>query len=128
MHVAVDERIDAARAELYDRGLDDMLMLAEMSSVVSRHLDEPLDSELAVDATVDLIEQLLGSGHAIIGDVIRFPEGLLGVRSWGLNPSSTGDRIRREWRAIGRLEKLGEVCWLELTEEGRENARTLRAR
>jgi hypothetical protein len=105
-----------------------MLMLAEMSSVVSRHLDEPLDSERVVDVTVDLIEQLVGSGDAIVGDVIRFPEGLLGVQSWGLDPSRTGDRVRTEWTAIGRLEKLGEVCWLELTETGREKAKTFRAR
>lgn len=115
------------RAELLDRGLDDMLMLSEMASVAARHLNEPLDSPPVADTTVEIIGGLLESGSAIVGDVTRLPEGLLAVQSWDLGPPEATRRIRGEWTAIGVLKALGQVCWLELTESGRAEAEKHRA-
>jgi hypothetical protein len=84
-----------------------------------RNVDE---SEIAQGA-LDVITDLLDSGYAIVGDVVTEPDGLLGVRSWGLNTSDTVKRIRGQLRDLGRAPELGEVCWLELTEAGRATAR-----
>lgn len=124
----VTEAEQALREELLDRGLSDMLMLSEMASVAARHLGEPLDTPTVVRATVRVIVDFLESGDAIVGQVVRGPEGLLGVESWGLSATEAATRIESEWRAIGLLRALGEVCWLELTETGRAEATRLRAR
>jgi hypothetical protein len=112
---------DGVCNELLDRGLDDILQLSEMASVARRHLGgSPSEAEV-MRVTTDIIGELLGAGHAIVGNVIR-DEGLLCVRSWGLGVSETIERIEDEWRALGRSPNLGDICWLELTEAGREYA------
>jgi hypothetical protein len=105
-----------------------MLMLSEMAGVAARHLDEPVGSQRTVTATLDVVRDLVESGKVIVGDVVREPDGLLAVASWGLGPRETTTRIRSEWTAIGRLEGLGQVCWLELTDAGRAEAPSRRAR
>jgi hypothetical protein len=75
-------------------------------------------------ATTEAISELVGSGYAIVGDVVR-DEGLLCVQSWGLGAAETIKRVEDEWRALGRMPNLGEVCWLELTDAGRAKAREL---
>ncbi len=115
---------EALRNELLDRGLSDMLQLDEMAFVARRHLGgSPSESE-TMQATTEVIGELMGSGYAIVGDVVR-DEGLLCVQSWGLSVAETTKRIEDEWRALGRMPNLGEVCWLELTDAGREQARAL---
>jgi hypothetical protein len=114
----------ALRNELLDRGLSDMLQLDEMASVARRHLGgSPSEAEV-MQATTEVVGELVGSGYAIVGDVIR-DEGLLCVRSWGLGVSETIERVEDEWRALGRPPNLGDVCWLELTDAGRAEARAL---
>jgi hypothetical protein len=116
----------ALRNELLDRGLSDMLQLDEMASVARRHLGgSPSEAEV-MQATTEVVGEMVGSGHAIVGDVIR-DEGLLCVRSWELDAADTIKRIEDEWSALGRAPNLGEVCWLELTDAGRAEARALSA-
>jgi hypothetical protein len=59
-----------------------------------------------------------------VSDAIK-DEGLLCVQSWGLSADDTIKRIEDEWRALGRSPNLGEVCWLELTDVGRAEARAV---
>jgi hypothetical protein len=114
----------ALRNELLDRGLSDMLQLGEMTSVAKRHLGgSPSEGEI-MQATTEVIGELVGAGCAIVGDVVR-DEGLLCVQSWGLGVAETIQRIEDKWRGLGRMPNLGEVCWLELTDTGRAEARTL---
>jgi hypothetical protein len=112
----------ALRNELLDRGLSDMLQLDEMAWVAQRHLGgSPSEGEI-MHATTEVIGELVGSGYAIVGDVVK-DEGLLCVCSWGLSTADTVKRIGDEWRALGHPPNLGEVCWLELTDAGRVEAR-----
>ena len=64
----------------------------------------------------------MDAGYAIVGDVAKDDEGVLYISSWGLGSADTIKRIEDEWRALGRLPNLGDVCWLELTESGRAHA------
>ena len=123
---AVSTPEERARDELLGRGLEDMLMLSEMGGVVGRHLGQSPDSPAVVRETVRLIADFVASGAGIVGDVVRGSEGLLGVESWGLSADETADRVASEWSALGRLTELGQVCWLELTETGRAEARERR--
>ena len=102
-----------------------MLQLGEMASVARRHYPDAASEADVVRVTTDVISELLSSGYAIVGDVVKDDEGLLCVRSWGLSATDTVKRIEDEWRALGRPPNLGEVCWLELTEAGRAQARAL---
>lgn len=114
------------RNELLTRGRDDMLQLDEMASVARRHLGgSPSEAEV-MQATTEVVGELVGPGYAIVGDVVR-DEGLLCVQSWGLGVAETVKRIEDEWRALGRPPNLGDVCWLELTDAGRAAAQALSA-
>jgi hypothetical protein len=110
--------------ELLDRGLSDMLQLSEMASVARRHLGGSPSEAQVMQATTEVVGELVGSGYAIVGDVIK-DEGLLCVRSWALGAAETIERIEDEWRALGRPPNLGDVCWLELTDAGRAEAQAL---
>jgi len=110
--------------ELLDRGLSDMLQLGEMAWVARRDLGGSPDEADVIRATTEAIGELLSSGYAIVGDVVKDEEPLC-VRSWKLSATDTVKRIGDEWRALGRHPNLGEVCWLELTDTGRAEAQTV---
>jgi hypothetical protein len=110
--------------ELLDRGLDDMLQLAEIAGVVRRYHDiSPTDELTVVEPTLGVIRDLLESEYAIAGNVVKDGDGLLMVRPWDLGPSETIMRIEKEWRDLEHPLTLGDVVWLELTEIGRDKAR-----
>lgn len=112
------------RNELLEIGLSDILQLDELAYVAQRHLGwSPSEAEV-MQTTTEVIGELMGAGYAIVGDVVR-EEGLLCVRSWGLSPAETIKRIEDEWRALGRMPNLGEICWLELTDAGQAKGRAL---
>lgn len=114
--------IDGARSELLDRGLEDILQLSEMASVTRRHLDgSPSEAEV-MQATTEIVGELMDAGYAIVGDVAKDDKGILYISSWRLRSADTIKRIEDEWRALGRPPNLGDVCWLELTESGRAHA------
>jgi hypothetical protein len=112
------------RNELLERGLSDMLQLSEMASVARRHLGGSSSEADVMRATTEVIGDLLSSGYAIVGDVVR-DEGLLCVQSWRLSAADTIKRIEDEWRSLGRPPNLGDVAWLELNDTGRAEARVL---
>jgi hypothetical protein len=114
----------AIKDELLDRGLDDMLQLDEIAGVVRRHRDIALTDESAVvSPTLEVIRELLESHYVIAGNVVKDGEGLLMVKSWGLEPLETARRVEEKWRELGHPLTLGDVVWLELTDIGRNRAR-----
>jgi hypothetical protein len=113
---------DGAHNELLDRGLEDILQLSEMASVVQRHLGGSPSETQVMQATTETIGVLLDAGYAIVGNVAKDDEGILYISSWGLGSADTIKRIKDEWFALERPPSLGDVCWLELTESGRAHA------
>jgi hypothetical protein len=112
---------ETLREELLTRGMSDVLQLSEMASVAKRHLGgAPYEGEI-MKATTSVIGELVDGGYAIVGDLVT-DQGPPFVRSWGLDAAATVTRIEDEWRALGRAPTLGEVCWLELTDDGRAEA------
>jgi hypothetical protein len=113
------------RNELLKRGFSGILQLSEVIGVTSRHIERLPEDDEVMRATLSVINELLNSGYVIVGDVTRNGESLLQVHSWGLNTTGTMGRIEDEWNELGRLPNLGEVCWLELTDAGRGEARSV---
>jgi hypothetical protein len=75
--------------------------------------------------TLQVIHDLLESGYVVAGQVAKDENELLYIRSWDLSPSETVKRIERDWSALGRPPKPGEVVWLELTDSGRAKIRSI---
>lgn len=105
-------------------GLDDMLQLFEVMSIVGFHLDkDPQDDLTIMRPTLDVVGGLLESEFVVAGDVVKDDQGFLTIRSWDLSPPATVDRIEKEWHELGGPPNLGDIVWLELTDKGRAEAR-----
>jgi hypothetical protein len=108
--------------DLLARGLDDLLQLVEIISVVGGHVGIDRHDQSVMDPTLKVIYCLLSSGYAIAGSVEKDDKGILRIRSWGLSPSDTVSRIEEKWRELEKPPNLGDVVWLELTDRGRAEA------
>jgi hypothetical protein len=116
----------SAKEELLAAGLDDMLDLSLIDSVVANRMGiDYLDETRQMPPSLEIIRDFLAEGWAIAGDVVKGPEGLLEVRDWGLPPEKAVEKIRKEWLEMDRPLFAGDVVWLELTEKGRAFARRL---
>jgi hypothetical protein len=117
---------EAIRNELLTFGLDDMLGLWWVVGVVADHVGvDTNDDSRVMHPTLDAIHDLLASNYAIAGGVERDNDGILFVKSWGMNAKDTVERIKREWEQLTAPPNLGDVVWLELTNNGREQARAI---
>jgi hypothetical protein len=76
------------------------------------------DGATQTDQALAIIRTLLRQGLMTAGDVSDE-----GFREWGIGPEESMSRIEHEWRALGRLPSLDEVCWLSNTERGDSVAR-----
>ena len=105
--------------EVIVRGLEDWLMAASVVSVAIHTAGAETDDEVR-DVSVALIRRLLEDGLVRAGDVTDS-----GFEPWDLPVDAAMERVEREWNALGALPNLGEVCWLDNTEEGERRAREL---
>jgi hypothetical protein len=118
--------LEAIRNELLTFGLDDMLGLWWVIGVVADHIGvNPNDDSRVMHPTLDAIHDLLVSNYAIAGNVETDNDGILFVKSWGMNANDTVERIKREWEKLAAPPNLGDVVWLELTDNGREQAQAI---
>lgn len=97
-------------------GLDDWVFLAEVVWVVKSTRASIEDHDL-VEETLKVIRGLLNEGLADIGDVT---EG--GFFEWNLPVDVAIERVRSEWKSLGRELYPGDVCWLANTKLGDERA------
>jgi hypothetical protein len=114
---------DQLEREILSRGLDDIIQLAEIVSVARFNVGIEDGAEL-FDVVARCLRVLVGQGLAVVGDVDdgRPP---LTVTPWSGDAESIAERAIGGWKALGRTPNLGEICWLELTPEGRHRAREL---
>ncbi len=118
--------VESAKKELLLEGLDDMLALTWIISVVAGETGvRPHDRDKVMQPVLDTIYEFLQQEWAIAGDVVKGLEGLLEVRSWDLPAEEATERIKNEWLSLDEPPNLGDGPWLELTEKGRAHARSL---
>lgn len=113
--------IDDLEQEILNRGLDDIIQLSEIVSVAREDLNVQEGDKLFA-VVFRCLASLVGRGWAIVGD-LDDAEPPLAVVPWSGSSDEVAERAISEWRALGRLPDLGEICWLELTDSGSAAAR-----
>jgi len=99
--------------DLLMRGCDDWLYVAEVVSVVKCVAGgSPIELQRL---TIDLIQLVAQQGLMEVGDLSND-----GFHKWDLPIEACLSRVQREWNALGRNPSLGEICWLQITDKGRE--------
>ena len=108
-------RINPCVADLLVRGLDDWIDAAEIAWVAQSDGQAETSSGI-LRLTLRTIHALLEDGLVEVGMVTRED----GFIPWELSSADAVERIEEEWRTKPTGPNLGEVCWLNLTEKGRE--------
>ena len=108
--------------EILSRGLDDIIQLAEIVSVARFTLGIPEGPDLFA-AVADCMRALVGEGLAVVGDLEDSGSPPLKISPWPGDVDAVVERAILEWEELGRGPNLSEICWLELTDLGREAAR-----
>jgi hypothetical protein len=111
--------IDALIDELLIRGIDDWVTASEVAWIAKSKGKAETDDSVT-QLSLDLIRAALLAGLMKAGDVT---DG--GFFAWETGPEESGVRIQREWKELGHLPDLGDVCWLANTEAGDDRARAI---
>ena len=72
------------------------------------------------DASIKLIREVVRQGLMEVGEL-----GKGGFQKWDMPMEDCLSRVEREWNALGRNPILGEICWLQNTDKGRERGEQL---
>jgi hypothetical protein len=108
--------------EILVRGLDDIIQMAEIVSVARFQLG--IQDQTALEDEVHrALLYLVGDRFAIFGDLVEDAPRLW-VDAWAGTAENVVTRAMNAWRELGTHPNLGEVGWLELTDDGRRVART----
>jgi hypothetical protein len=110
-------RFHACIEDLLIRGLDDWIDAAEVASV-SYTTGGAEPEEARRELSLRLIRKLLEDGFAEAG-MVEEQEGFV---PWGIPVEDAMQRIESGWPRRSSGPGLGEVCWLNLTEEGQAQA------
>jgi hypothetical protein len=94
-------------------GADDWVYLAEVLRIIESVGGAPTES--ARQRTLDLLREVAEQRLIEIGDLRKD-----GFHKWQMPIGECLSRVEREWNALGRNPSLGEVCWLQITDRGRE--------
>ncbi len=104
--------------EILKSGLDDWVDAAEVVSIAIEDGGAGTDRERR-ELSLRLIREVLERGWMRIGDLTKD-----GFRAWALSMPEAMERIQREWDSLEQgMPSLGDICWLEITETGRDLAK-----
>jgi hypothetical protein len=109
------------RMDILRRGCHDILQLAEVASVIAKHLGAPPAHPAVLTATTLIIDELLSQGEVEVGDA-RTVDGVVTFIPWAAPQDEVMNRIIVEWTNLGRQPRLGEICWLANTALGNAHA------
>ncbi|NNF56466.1 MAG: hypothetical protein HKN03_18725 [Acidimicrobiales bacterium] len=98
--------------ELLIRGCDDWVMAAEVAWVV-RSNGQAETEEGIRSISLEIVRAALERGLMNIGDVTD--GGFLG---WDLTPDEALKRAGRDWELLGHSPDVGDLFWLQNTQEG----------
>ncbi len=104
------------------RGADDWVMATDVAWITKSAGGATTDEQI-LETAVRIIGIVVDQGLMKIGDVTGG-----GFFEWDLSPDEAVEKVEREWRALGRLPDLGDVCWLANTDAGDDRAKAVRER
>jgi hypothetical protein len=112
--------------DLLVRGCDDWVDACEVASVAIEVGGAKAESDIR-ELSLELIRNVVQQGLMELGDVDVAGEweSKEGFRKWDLPIQESVNRVEREWNALGRNPTLWEVCWLQITDKGRERGEQL---
>jgi hypothetical protein len=94
------------------RGSDDWVMAAEVAEA-AKFVGGATTPAAIRELSMVLIGELLRDGLVEIGELVES-----GFRPWGVSDVEALARVDRAWRAMPAGPRLGDVCWLNLTQKG----------
>ncbi len=95
---------------------EDHLDLWELLWTVEAEEDLEDDPEAAREAGRRVVSELVKGGYIHAG----VPKGRSDFIPWRLTAAEAIERIKREWKALGREPNISEVAWFDITDKGRE--------
>jgi hypothetical protein len=114
---------DTLENEILKRGLEDIIQLAEVIGVAHGILRIEIGPTM-FDAVAECFHSLLSRNLAVVGDLGHSGSPLT-VVPWVGDTDAIVNRVIDDWKALQRDPGLSEICWLELTEEGRRLGKEL---
>ena len=118
---------DRVKNALLLYGLEDILQVWWIAGTVHRLTGIQHDTPELVEPTVVAIRDLLDSGYAVFGDAVQDERGMVTIVPWESAPDEVADRVKKEWGELNEPLDMGHIGWLELTDQGREEATRLDA-
>lgn len=100
-------------------GCEDWVDLAFARQYVSDEIGQVPPAELRRQ-TIEIVGQLLEADLFVAGDLSAS-----GFAPWPLDARGSVERIRQEWDDATVTMHTGDVCWLQITDEGRALAQSL---
>ena len=110
--------IDRCERDIIVRGLVDWINASEVHSV-ALELGGASTHEEARNLSLDVVARLLRKGLMEAGDVTEAARGFV---AWGIPVESALVRIKEGWSKLPANPGLGDICWLKLTDVGRQEA------
>lgn len=99
--------------ELLMRGCNDWIQAAEIASIAIEVGYASSIQEIQ-ELSITIIEYVVQNGLMEIGDLKK--DGFL---KWTCSNDKSIELVKRAWEALNRNPILGEICWLQITHEGR---------
>jgi hypothetical protein len=95
-------------------GINDWVGLWEVVRSVQQYVEPTIAAADEVqDLVILVIEKLLAEHLVEIGDLHG-----LDFHPWSISDREALTRVRTAWHALGRDPSIGEVCWLNNTDQG----------
>ena len=113
--------LNACINDLVMRGCDDWVDACEVASVAIEVGGAKTQSEIR-EMSLGLVRIVVQQGLMELGDVdvAGERERKDAFRKWDLPIQEGLNRVEHEWNALGRNPTLWEICWLQITDKGRD--------
>lgn len=102
-------------------GIDDWVGLWEVVRSAQEYAEPNMAAVGEVqDLVILVVQKLLAESLVEIGDLHG-----LDFQPWPISIREALTKVRTAWQALGRNPSIGEVCWLNLTDQGNALAQSI---
>lgn len=105
-------------------GTEDYVGLREIIYDLKRQFPQANSAEIRM-MTMEAVQEILESGLMQIGMFEHNDKNKLEYQIWNLDIDRIMSRIKVEWDELGSEPGIGDIAWLETTEEGEKEAKRI---